>query len=62
MKAGDLVRTNITFLGAPVGSLGLALPRDTKYSDEIYIHLLPIGTVHCLMKRHLELVNEATNN
>ena len=59
MKAGDLVRTNITFLGAPVGSLGLALPRDTHYSDEIYIHLFPIGTVHCLMKRHLELVNES---
>ena len=59
MKAGDLVRTNITFLGAPVGSLGLALPRDTKYSDEIYINLLPIGTVNCLIKRHLELVNES---
>ena len=59
MKAGDLVRTTITFLGAPVGSLGLALPRDTKYSDEIYIHLLPIGTQHCLMKRHLELVSES---
>jgi len=59
MKAGDLVRTNITFLGAPVGSLGLALPRDTKYSDEIYIHLLPIWTQHCFMKRHLEVINES---
>ena len=59
MKAGDLVRTNITFLDAPVGSLGLALPRDTKYSDEIYIHLLPIGTQHCFMKRHLEVINES---
>ncbi len=59
MKAGDLVKTKITFLGAPEGSLGLALPRDTKYSDEIYIHLLPMGTQHCFMKRHLELVNES---
>ena len=59
MKAGDLVRTTITFLDAPVGSLGLALPRDTKYSDEIYIHLFAIGTQHCFMKRHLELANES---
>jgi len=59
MKAGDLVRTNITFLGAPVGSLGLALPRDTKYSDEIYIHLFAIDTQHCFMKRHLEVINES---
>jgi len=59
MKAGDLVRTTITFLGTPVGSLGLALPRDTKYSDEIYIHLFAIGTQHCFMKRHLELANES---
>jgi len=59
MKAGDLVRTTITFLGAPVGSLGLTLPRDTKYSDEIYIHLFAIGTQHCFMKRHLELANES---
>jgi len=59
MKAGDLVRTTITFLGTPVGSLGLALPRDTKYSDEIYIHLFVIGTQHCFMKRHLELANES---
>ena len=59
MKAGDLVRTTITFLGAPEGSLGLALPRDTKYSDEIYIHLFALGTQHCFMKRHLELANES---
>ena len=59
MKAGDLVRTTITFLGAAEGSLGLALPRDTKYSDEIYIHLFAIGTQHCFMKRHLELANES---
>ena len=59
MKAGDLVRTNITFLGAPVGSLGLALPRDTKYSDEIYIHLFAIDTQHCFMKRHLEVISES---
>jgi len=54
-----LVRTTITFLGAPVGSLGLALPRDTRYSDEIYIHLFAIDTQHCFMKRHLELANES---
>ena len=59
MKAGDLVRTTITFLGAPVGSVGLALPSDTRYSDEIYIHLFAIGTQHCFMKRHLELANES---
>ncbi len=59
MKAGDLVRTTITFLGAPKGSLGLALPKGTRYSDEIYIHLFAIDTQHCFMKRHLELVNES---
>ena len=59
MKSGDLVRTKITFLGAPAGSLGLALPRSTKYSDEIYIHLFAIDTQHCFMKRHLELANES---
>lgn len=59
MKAGDLVKTKITFLGAPKGSLGLALPRDTHYSDEIYIHLFAIDTQHCFMKRHLELANES---
>ena len=59
MKAGDLVRTTITFLGAPKGSLGLALPRDTHYSDEIYIHLFAIDTQHCFMKRHLEIANES---
>ena len=59
MKAGDLVKTTITFLGAPKGSLGLALPRDTHYSDEIYIHLFAIDTQHCFMKRHLELANES---
>jgi len=59
MKAGDLVRTKITFLGAPEGSLGLALARDTHYSDEVFVHLFVIGTQHCFMKRHLELANES---
>ena len=43
MRAGDLVRITRASLGAPKGSVGLTIARDTQYSDEIFVYLLEAG-------------------
>jgi hypothetical protein len=57
MKTGDLVRVTRASLGAPKGSVGLAVARDTQYSDEIFIYLLEAGKQRRFLNRHLEVIN-----
>ena len=57
MKAGDLVRVKRASLGAPKGSVGLAVARPTHYSDEMFVYLFEAGKQRRFLNRHLEVIN-----
>ena len=57
MRAGDLVRITRASLGAPKGSVGLTIARDTQYSDEMFVYLFEAGKQRRFLNRHLEVIN-----
>ena len=57
MRAGDLVRTTRPSLLAPKSTVGLAVARDTQYSNEVFVYLFETGKQHRFLKRHLEVIN-----
>ena len=59
MKTGDLVRTTRPSLLAPKSTVGLAVARDTQYSNEVFVYLLETGKQHRFLKRHLEVISES---
>ena len=59
MKTGDLVRTTRPSLLAPKPAVGLAVARDTQYSNEVFVYLFKTGKQHRFLKRHLEVISES---
>jgi hypothetical protein len=60
MQAGDLVRVKrdaVTTDCTPKGSVGLAVARDTQYSDEIFVYLFETGKQSLFLNMHLEIIN-----